>query len=127
MARLVTFLKAVLPLAIVCFFFWMLSQQRGPDPLTSIGVSVASAVVLWFGWRSVRRNVLTRWVAIVLAAYLALVLGLFAIGMAIRVALFLFVALLIAVPVIAYDLLFRAPFKGRFQRARAERRHLRQS
>ena len=74
-----------------------------------------------------RRNVVTRWVAIVLGAYLALVLGLFALGMAIRVALFLFIALLVAIPIVAYDLLFRAPFKGRFERARAERRHLRHS
>ena len=70
------------------------------------------------------------WTGILLAAYLALVVGLFALGIALRLSAvvfpiltLLFPLLLVALPYLVYDLLFRVPHEGRFSRARAARRH----
>jgi hypothetical protein len=58
-------------------------------------------------------------------AIIGLALSLFVFGIVIRLSPLLLVLLLVALPLLIYDLLFRSPFKGRFARARAERRHLR--
>ncbi len=72
-----------------------------------------------------RRNVATKWFGVLLALYFGLVLGLYALGVGLRLLLAVVPLFLIALPFLVWDLLLRAPFKGRFERARAERRHLR--
>lgn len=87
-------------------------------------------MVLWFGRSSIRRNIITKWTGVLLAVLLSLGLCLFAFGVVAKlsVALYpiltvvLFPLLLVVLPYTVYDLLFRAPYKGRFSRARAERR-----
>lgn len=114
------FVKGLVPLVIVGFLFFLTAKDS--DPITGVIMLALSGVVLWFGWTSVRQSRGTRWFGILLAAYIASWFGIFAMALVIRVGLLLFPVLLIAVPLMVYDLLFRAPYKGRFERARAERR-----
>lgn len=115
--------KGLAPLVIVGFLMFLTAKDS--DPITGIIMLALSGVVLWFGWTSVRKSKGTRWFGILLAVYIAMLLGMFAMALVIRVGLLLFPVFLIAVPLMVYDLLFRAPYGGRFDRARAERRHLR--
>ncbi len=77
------------------------------------------------GWTWVRRNVaakMGRRSARGLCG--ATILGLFALAIALGLGLVLLPLFLLAVPFLVYDLFFRQPRKGRFARARAERRNL---
>ena len=112
--------KGLVPLVIVGFLMFLTAKDS--DPITGIIMLALSGAVLWFGWTSVRKSKGTRWFGILLAVYIAMLLGIFAMALIIRVGLLLFPVFLIAVPLMVYDLLFRAPHKGRFERARAERR-----
>jgi hypothetical protein len=114
------FVKGLVPLVIVGLLMFLTAKDS--DPVTGIIMLALSGVVLWFGWTSVRRSRGTRWFGILFDVYIASLLGIFAMALVIRVGLLLFPILLIAVPLMVYDLLFRAPYKGRFERARAERR-----
>ena len=119
------FLWGAFPIALVCLIHWALGLDTAPSTITVVGTFAISAAILWFGWRAVRRNVVTRWLGIFVAVYLGLFLGIFAIGIAVRFAAVLAVAFLVAAPFVFYDLFFRAPFQGRFARARAARMHAR--
>jgi hypothetical protein len=121
-----------LPIAIVCLLLWGLSLSPDAGHAAVVAVFGACGIVLWFGWNSIRRSVATKWLGVLLALFLGLVLGLYALGISFlvlgigaRLLLALFPLFLLALPFFVWDLFFRAPFKGRFARARAERRHLR--
>mgnify|MGYP001111305014 CR=1 FL=1 len=116
------FFKGMVPLVIIASLLFLTAKD--PDPVTGVVMLVLSGLVLWFGWDSVRRSRGTRWFGVLLALYIGSLMGIFAIALIIRVGLLFFPLLLLALPLLIYDLLFRAPFKGRFERARAERRHL---
>lgn len=112
----------------------LLLLRAGADSnSTRVAAYVLSGFVLWFGWSFVRRNLATKWAGIFLAAFLALIMGMFVFGITIRfslalfpiLSLVLFPLLLVGLPYVLYDLLFRAPYKGRFARARAARWHRR--
>ena len=119
----IRFVKGIVPLAIVAFLF--LLTAKDPDPITGVVMLALSGVVLWFGWTSVRQSRGTHWFGVLLAVYIGALVGIFAMALIIRAGLLLFPLLLLAVPLAIYDLLFRAPYKGRFERARAQRHHLR--
>jgi hypothetical protein len=112
--------KGALPLFVVCILFSMGGYNHGP--IIALSSLAAAGVVLWVGWSSICSNLVTKWLGVILALYIGLVVGLLALGVAIRVSLILFPLLLVGVPVLAYDLLFRAPSAGRLERAGTEKR-----
>ena len=99
------FIKGTLPI-LVCI--GLIGMARKSSQGDFIVVCVACAVVLWFGWSPVRHSKLIKWVASILSAYLALILGLFALAMTIRLSLLLLPVFLIMLPLVVYDLFFRA-------------------
>ena len=113
-----------LPIVIVCLLLWF-AMQSPPRPMIVVPNLVACGIVLWFGWASIKRSTGMKWLGVILALYIGLVLALLVLGIAVRVGLVLLPLFLLALPFLAYDLLFRAPLQGRFSRARAERRYLR--
>ncbi len=118
------FVKPAIPIVIVLLLLFALTQDKHP-PVFAIGaVFVVCGIVLWLGWGWVRRNVVAKLVGVVLTAYLVLILGLLALGIALRIGLVLLLLFLVALPFLVYDLFFRQPHKGRFARARAARRGL---
>lgn len=117
-------MKGALPIVIVCFLLWALGKSESSGPITVAVVFALCGVVLWFGGSGIQRSLATKWLGIVLALLVALVLSLFVLGIVIRASLLLLVLFLVALPLLIYDLLFRSPFKSRFARARAERRVL---
>jgi hypothetical protein len=114
-----------LPIVIVCLLLWGVGMDPTVRPPEAIAAFVACVVVLWFGWNLIQRSVATKWLGVLLALYLGLVLGLFLLGISVGLLFVLFPLFILALPFLVWDLLFRAPFKGRFARARAEWRHLR--
>src|SRR6266481_8103207 len=110
--------RGAVPIVIVCLLFWGLAMEHLPGPMALFAVFAACGIVLWFGWSSIRRNIATKWFGVLLALYIGLVLGLYLLGIAVGVSLALFPLFLLALPLLVYDLLFRAPFEGRFTRAR---------
>ncbi len=67
-----------------------------------------------------RRNLLTKWAGVFLALFFGLLLGLFAFGIVIRLTFVLLPVFLVALPLLAYDLLFRAPSEGESEHVPAE-------
>lgn len=122
---LLRLVKGALPLGLVCLLLWSLTKTQPSNSMSVAVVLVVSSVILWFGWSRIQNNLVTKWFGIFLALSLGLILSIFILGIAIQVSLVLFVPFLVALPFLAYGLLFRSPSKGRFARARAERRHLR--
>ena len=116
-------LKAAIPIAIVILLLSLLGRSSFADPSTTIGIFVVCALILWFGWDWVKQNSLMKWSGIILAVILGVVLGLVAVGLSLRIGLIALVLLLLAMPFLIYDLFFRQPHKGRFSRARAERKN----
>ncbi len=119
------FVRGALPVVVVCLLLWGLSKDSSPQPITVAAVFAACGLVLWFAWSAIRGNLATKWLGAFLAFWVGLVLVLFSFWTAIGLSIFLFVFFLVALPFLLFDLLFRAPFEGRFARARAGRRHLR--
>lgn len=117
--------KGVSPIVIVCILLWSLGTRESSDPMAVAVVFALCAIVLWFGWSGIQRNLATKWLGIVVALCVGVVLSLFVFGIVVRLSPLLLVLLLVALPFLVYDLVFRSRFKGRFARARAERRHLR--
>ncbi len=111
-------LKGALPLAVVCFLLWVVGQGRPPRLVAVVPVLALCGMVLWFGWSSVRRNVGTKLFGMLLALYLGFCLGLFVLGMALSLSLALLPLFLIALPYLAWDLLFRVPSQGQAERTR---------
>jgi hypothetical protein len=78
-------------------------------------VFAACAIVLWFGWSSIRSNLATKWLSFPLVILVGLVLGTFVFGLALGVAVDLGAALMLVLPYLVYDLMFRQPNKGRME------------
>jgi len=79
------------------------------SPPMFIAVCAVCAIVLWFGWKSVRCNIITKWIGAVLALYFGLVLVLSVFGIAMGLSLILLPFFMVLLPLLMYDLLFRAP------------------
>ena len=90
----------------------LLGLAREASPLGVFAICAACAVVLWFGWGSVRRNVVTKGAGVLLGLFFGLMLGLFAFGVVIRLTFVLLPVFLVALPLLLYDLFFRAPSEG---------------
>jgi hypothetical protein len=95
---------------LICLLLMRLAV--GSSPQTFVILCAACAAILWFGWSSVRRNLLTKWTGVILALYFGLLLGLSAFAIAANVLLALLPVFLLALPLLVYDLLFRAPSHG---------------
>ena len=106
------FIRGALPI-VLCLLLLGLGAGSSPSSsMTVIAVCAVCAIILWFGWNSVRRNIVTKWIGVLLAIYLALVLGLSALGIAIGLSLVLLPLFFVVLPLLLYDLLFRAPSEG---------------
>jgi hypothetical protein len=86
-----------------------------------------SALILWFGWNLIRQNVVTKWIAIIMFGFSALILGLYSLGIVLRILPILLPVLvpifIVAAVYIVWDLFFRAPLEGRSARIHS-RRHI---
>jgi hypothetical protein len=108
----VRLVRGALPI-VVCLLLLALGLGEPPfSPMTTIAVCATCAIILWFGWNSVRRNVLTKWIGALLGLYLALILGLSAFGLTMGVLL-----VLVGLPLAVYDLFFLAPSEGQSEHA----------
>jgi hypothetical protein len=85
---------------------------------------VLSALVLWFGRRWMAGTLVTRSLGISLAIVLVLLPALLTAWTATGAGPIAALVFCLAVPVLLWDLFVRQPHKGRFARARAERRGL---
>jgi membrane protein implicated in regulation of membrane protease activity len=83
---------------------------------------ILSAVALWLGRRWMAGMLITRCAGIALAVAVALVPALAAFFANLTLSLILMPAYLLLLPLLLWDLFVRQPHKGRFARARAERR-----
>jgi biotin transporter BioY len=118
----IRFAKGFVPIAIVLGLLYAQSRQTRENLLESILVLLFCAIVLGLGWRWMRGASLTRWAGRILALYLALALVLLGLSVTLTFGEILFLLALLAVPIWLWDLFVRQPHKGRFARARAERR-----
>ena len=114
--------RGVLPVAFVLALLYAWSREWAQSVLASIGAEFACIAVLAVGWRWTQGTFLTRWMGRLLAAYLALELVFLALGITLTFGEILFLLALLALPVWVWDLFIGQPHKGRFARARAERR-----
>lgn len=108
--------------AIVVGLLYLLSQDRNADYPDTLIVVALCGIALGLGWRWMRGTFVTKWAGRLLAGYVGLVLVLFTLGIALAFSSVLFLPFLLALPFILYDLFVGQPHKGRFARARAERR-----
>ncbi len=120
---LTNFAKGLLPVGAAMFLVWWSNQVFRREEFGAYALLILSAVVLWFGWSLIRRSMLTKWLAILVIAYLGVIAGVWAIAIGLSLAMPLFLLFLLAVPWIIYDFFFRAPKEGRFTRAREARRN----
>jgi hypothetical protein len=104
----IRFIKGALPIVIACILL-SLTEEKNSSPVINIVIFAVSGLILWFGWTPMRRNVITKWLGGFLALYVALILGLFVLGVTLGLGLILLPVLLVGLPLLVYDLLFRAP------------------
>jgi uncharacterized membrane protein YeaQ/YmgE (transglycosylase-associated protein family) len=114
--------KGSIPAAVVLGLLYALSREQGGNILEPILVEVFGAIVLWLGWRWMRGAFATRWAGRMLAAYLVLGLALITFSVTLAFSQILLLIFLMAIPAFVWDLFVGQPWKGRFSRARAERR-----
>jgi hypothetical protein len=95
---------------LVCLLLFALARSASLSGV--FAVCAACAIVLWFGWGSVRRNVITKGAGVLLGLFCGLILGLLAFGIAVRLMFVLLPVFLVVLPFLLYDLLFRAPSEG---------------
>ncbi len=62
----------------------------------------------------------TKWIGALFVLFFAVILALLAVGIAIRLSLVLMPVFLVALPILLYELLFRAPSEGQAERDPAE-------
>ncbi len=103
--------KGALPLGAVCLLLWSLTKTQASSSISVAVVLGVYGVILWFGWSGIQNNIVTKWFGILLALSVGLILSIFILGIAIQVSLVLFVPFLVALPFLAYDLLFRSPLR----------------
>jgi hypothetical protein len=122
----VRFAKGATPVAIVLGLLYVLSRNRSADGagdwLAELVITALCCFTLWAGWRWLQGTFVTKWAGRLLATYLGLGLVLFTLGIVLAFSMTLFLPFLLALPFILYDLFVWQPHKGRFARARAERR-----
>jgi hypothetical protein len=118
------FLKGSIPAATVLALLCALSREPGGNLLEPILVEVFCAIVLGLGWRWMQGTFATKWAGRMLAAYLVLGLVLITFAITLAFSQILLLILLMAIPAFVWDLFVWQPYKGRFARARAERRGL---
>ncbi|MGC2636091.1 MAG: hypothetical protein WA294_02860 [Acidobacteriaceae bacterium] len=118
----IRFAKGSVPIVIVLGLLYAQSRQTRENLLESILVLLVCAITLGVGRRWMQGASFTRWAGRILALYLALGLVLLGFAVTLTFGEILFVLALLAVPVWLWDLFVRQPHKGRFARARAERR-----
>ncbi len=106
------FVAGAIPIAIVCFLLLVPSLDSPPYARGRFAIFAVSGLVLWFGWKAIQQNVVTKWVGLPLAVVVGVVVGIYAFGAALGVGLLLVAMLMFALPFLVYDLLFRAPKKG---------------
>lgn len=121
-SRLARLARGSLPVAVVLVLLYVWSRSWSQNVFASIGVEFACMAALAVGWRWTQANFLTRWLGRLLAAYLALGLVFLALAITLTFGEILFLLALLVAPVWIWDLFVRQPHKGRFARARAERR-----
>jgi hypothetical protein len=115
---LVRFAKGAMPVAIVVgLLYFGLAVRFAFWPAV-----ILSAVALWLGRRWMAGMLITRCAGIALAVAVALVPALAAFFANLTLSLILMPAYLLLLPLLLWDLFVRQPHKGRFARARAERR-----
>src|SRR5258708_2501642 len=82
------FVWGALPI-VICILLLRLYAGSTSSPPMFIAVCAVCAIVLWFGWKSVRRNIITKWIGVVLALYFGLILVLSVFGIAMGLSLIL--------------------------------------
>lgn len=116
--------KGLAPIGVVLGLLYALSRDARAG-LASEEIAVAlCALILWVGWRWMQASPATRWLGRLLAIDAGLALVLFPLGLAPSFGTLLLVLALLAILAWLYDLFVGQPHKGRFSRARAERRAL---
>ncbi|HEY6445277.1 MAG TPA: hypothetical protein VIY53_02380 [Acidobacteriaceae bacterium] len=118
----IRFAKGSVPIAIVLGLLYAQSRQSRENFLESILVLLFCAITLGVGWRWMQSASLTRWAGRILAIYLAVGLVLLGFAVTLTFGEILFLLALLAAPIWLWDLFVRQPHKGRYARARAERR-----
>ncbi|MGB6130254.1 MAG: hypothetical protein WBG54_00600 [Acidobacteriaceae bacterium] len=116
------FVKGSMPVLLVLGLLYALSRKPRQDIPEVVLAEALCAVALWLGWRWMQGTFVTRWAGRLFAAYLALGLVLLPFAVVLTMGQITLMILLMAVPVMLWDLFVRQPHKGRFARARAERR-----
>lgn len=112
------FLSASLPLVVVCALLSFLAIDSDLPEVAVVTVLAACGMVMWFGWRSIRRTMLTKCLGVLLVLALALGLGLVVLQITIHLLPIIFILFFVGLFVMAYDFLFRAPREGRLTRSR---------
>ena len=116
--------KGTLPIAIVIGLRLALAFDPSPNIARAAVVYLFSAFTLWLGWKWMAATALTKWIGMFFAGILAIWLVLLAFGITLALLQLLLAPFLLALAFVLYDLFIRQPHKGRFARARAERRGL---
>jgi hypothetical protein len=88
--------------------------------LLAVVTLIVCAISLWAGRGWMKATLITKWTGICLAAYVVVSLAFLPFTSSLTLLPFFFLLL----PLAAYDLFVQQPWKGRFARARAERRGL---
>jgi hypothetical protein len=110
--------------ALLAMGFLYAAGREGHGVIVRSGGLLLSGVALGLGWRWMAGTAITRWVGIYLAICTAFFAVLAAFGFAVE---FVWVGMPVVILTFAaglYDLFIWQPHKGRFARARAERRGL---
>jgi hypothetical protein len=115
------FLLGALPILASVGLLYVASLE-GYGRVVHVSAALLSGAALWLGWRRMTASLVTRWVGNFLAICTAffVVLGAFGFGVAFAWAGMPVLGVLVIG--ILYDLFVWQPHKGRFARARAERR-----
>lgn len=108
--------KGLVPIAVMLAIVYA-PGARTRSTLEHFAVLIFCAICFGLGWRWLKTTLLTKWIGFCLAAWVIVSLALLPF---VSVTLLPFFFLL--PPFAAYDLFVAQPWKGRFARARAERR-----
>lgn len=111
-----------MPVVVVLSLLYAAAAE--PRALLQWGALALSAAVLWMGRRWLRRTAVTSWAGVYLSFATGFSAVLLAFGFGVSFRWIVLPGLFLAVPGFFYDLFVWQPHKGRFARARAERRGL---
>lgn len=110
--------RGLVPIALALGIVYATAAQTRRNPLLAVAILILCGICLWLGRPWMKAILITKWIGLCLAAYVMVNLALVALSVAATPMPFLF----LLVPLAAYDLFVAQPWKGRFARARAERR-----